>query len=115
MSDQVILALLGLFGTIIAGFFKLFKDQQKVHERLANGMEKVAKSGDKQAKEMAKVASATIRSADEAKERNGHLAEMQIQQADRVIDNVRNVQSQHVKKLEVENEVVEHQTVKKRG
>lgn len=112
MSDQTIIALIGLFGAITAGFFKLLKDQQKVHEKLADGMEKVAKSSDKQAKEMAKVANATIRSADEAKERNGHLADMQIQQADRVIDSVKNVQKQHVKRLEVENEIVEHQTIK---
>lgn len=114
MSDQVVLAILGVFGTIVTGFFKLYKDQQKVHEKIASGMDKLAKSGEKQAKGMDKVAKATERAADEAKDRNGHLAEMQIQQADRIIDTVQNVQNQRIQTLEVENEVVENQTVKRK-
>lgn len=113
MSDQVVLAILGVFGTIVAGFFKLYKDQQRVHEKIATGMDKVANASEKQAKGMDKLAKATERAADEAKERNGHLADMQIQQADRIIDRVEHVQKQHVETLEVENEVVENQTVKR--
>lgn len=113
MSDQTVIALIGLFGAITAGFFKLIKDQQKIHDRLAKGVDKLAKSSEKNVKATEKVANATIRSANEAKERNGHLAELTIQQADKIIGNIKSVRKQHIDKLTVDNEVVQNQIVKK--
>jgi hypothetical protein len=65
------------------------------------------------------VADATIRAADEAKQRNGHLAELTIAAENRIIDTVSNVSQQYVVQQTVENanvrdETIEHETVRKK-
>lgn len=108
MSDQAFLALVGLFGTITAGLFKLINDQNKLHARIAEGLTGLTKASERGAK-------AAERAALEAEKRNGHLAEITVQQADRIIQHMKEVQEQHVKLQAVDEQVVEHETVKKRG
>jgi len=108
MSDQAFLALVGLFGTITAGLFKLINDQNKLHGKIAEGLTGLTKASERGAK-------ATERAAREAAERNGHLAEISVQQGDRIIQHMKEVQEQHVKLQAVDEQVVEHETVKKRG
>lgn len=138
MSDQTIALLLGTFGTIIAGFFKLINDQNKVHGKIAEGLTKLETSGNAQAEAMREVAAETRVVAAESKlgnqqsaERNGHLGEQNIQLGEQskqitklitetradMLNAVENVNEQHIKKQvvdnqQVKNEVVEHQEVK---
>ena len=109
----IVLALIGLVGAICTGFFKLFADQNKVHGKIANGLENLTKSGDKQASAMREIATETKQGNKEAKERNGHLAELQIQQADKIIRHVDNVKNQHVTKQVVDSQEVKVETVGK--
>lgn len=109
----IVLALIGLVGAICTGFFKLFADQNKVHEKIVNGLGKLTESGDKQASAMREIATETKKGNREAKERNGHLAELQIQQADKVIEHIDNVKMQHVGKQVVDEQEVKVETVGK--
>lgn len=77
-STQVALASIALAGALATGFFALVSRQDKTHQRIADSLEKVAQSN----KEIAK---ATEKGSKEAKERNGHLAEITIQQADKIV------------------------------
>jgi len=70
-------------------------------EKMANGMEKVADTNKD-------IAIATKRGADEAKARNGHLAEISMQNKDQIIDAVHGLV---IDKQTVHNQVVEHEHV----
>ena len=110
-GNEVALATIALATTIVTGFFALITRQDKTHQKIANAMDKVATSNEKIANETKKVAQETSKGNKEAKERNGHLAELTVQQADRIIIET-DKNSQHINKLEVENEVVTNQIVK---
>jgi hypothetical protein len=105
-ETPIALALIALIGTLAGGFFKLLGDTSK-------GLNKLAESGDKQAKQMGEVAKATIKAANEAEKRNGHLAEITVQQADRVLHRIDNVKEQHVDKQIVDEQQVKIETVDK--
>lgn len=115
MSDQTIALLLGTFGTIIAGFFKLINDQNKVHGKIAEGLTKLETSGNAQAEAMQLVAKETKQGNRESAKRNGHLGEQNIQitklitetRAD-MLNAVENVHEQHI-----EHQIVDEQEVKK--
>lgn len=109
----IVLALIGLVGAICTGFFKLVNDQNKVHEKIANGLGKLTDSGENQASAMRAIADETKQGNREAKERNGHLAELQLQQADKIIRHVGNVKMQHVGKQVVDEQEVKVETVGK--
>jgi hypothetical protein len=105
-ETPIALALIALIGTLAGGFFKLLGDTNK-------GLNKLAQSGDKQADQMGKVAHATERAATEAEKRNGHLAEITLQQAERVIHHLDHVKKQHVNTQVVDNQEVKVETVDK--
>lgn len=107
MDNAVAIAALTLTGTIATGFFALMRQQNRTHEKLSSSLDKVADTNKNIAEETRKVADATIRSADESKQRNGHIAELIIESRDGIIDKVQNVHEQ-----KVEEQVVEHQTIK---
>jgi hypothetical protein len=67
-SNSVAFAAIGLAGSICAGFFAMVNRQNKIHSKIAEGLDSLAK--------------ATKQGNKEAKERNGHLAELVIQTAD---------------------------------
>jgi len=114
MSDQTIALLLGTFGTIIAGFFKLINDQNKVHGKIAEGLTKLEESGKDQAEAMREVAAETKQGNKESAKRNGHLGEQNIQitklitetRAD-MLNAVENVTEQHVDRQYVAKQVKE--------
>lgn len=70
----------------------------------------LSKSIDKMAASSEKVAKATDKSAKEAEKRNGHLADITVQQADRIAQIVTHIKEQHVV-----NQHVETETVNKKG
>lgn len=84
MSDAAIIATAAftLIGTICGGFFALVNRQDKTHKKIAVALDNVAKSN--------------RRIADEAKQRNGHLADLIIKTADKPV-NVQTVETQLVK------------------
>lgn len=103
-ETPVALALVALIGTLAGGFFKLLADTNK-------GLNKLADSGDKQAQQMGKVASATVKAAREAEKRNGHLAEITVQQAERILHHLDNVKTQHVGRQLVDEQEVKTEIV----
>jgi hypothetical protein len=107
MNESAIIAIVGAIAGVIAGFFKLIDKQNKLHEKLSLSIDRMAMSGDRQAEKMGEVARATTKAALEAEQRNGHLAEITIQQGDRIEQLVMNVKEQHVEHQHVERETVE--------
>ena len=77
ISASELATVLGVFGTILGGFYA-FSYKQMKESRLERHTERAdfMRALDKNAKAANRMATATERSADEAKERNGHLAEM---------------------------------------
>lgn len=99
MNDTAVVAAITAIAGVIAGFFKLIDNQDKLHAMLSKSIDKMAASSEK-------VAKATEKSAREAKERNGHLADITVQQADRIEQLVMNVREQHVEHQHVEKETI---------
>lgn len=134
MDNAVAIAAIALTGTIATGFFALINKQNKTHEKLVMAMDRVAESGDLQAKVtkdgFSKLVSENKRGNDESKERNGHLGELIVKQADimsgiadgasdKIIGAVQHIQTSHVKqqiidKSTVKNETVENETITKK-
>lgn len=109
-SNAVAIAALTLTGTIATGFFTLIRQQNKTHEKLSNSLDKVAETNKLIAIKTERVANATERTADESKQRNGHIVEMIIESRDTVVKSVQKVHAQ-----KVDEQVVEHQVVKEKG
>ena len=72
VSDPVLLALIGMLGAIVAGFFKMIDSQDKTHLELTKSIDKMSQSS-------LAVAKATEKGAREAEQRNGHLGEQKIE------------------------------------
>lgn len=106
MDNTVALAALTLAGTIAAGFFAMVGAQNKIHAKLSDSIDKMTKSNEKIATETKNVADATEKASDEARDRNGHLAELVVQQGERIMSGT-TVKQQNVEHLHVENETVE--------
>lgn len=68
-NNNVAIAALALTGTLATGFFALIAKQNRTHEKLAKSIDLMASAS----KEVAK---ATVKSAREAEQRNGHLGEL---------------------------------------
>lgn len=100
MTDALAIAIVTSIAGVIAGFFKLIDNQNKLHEKLAISIDSMAASSDK-------VAAATVRGNEEAEKRNGHLAEITVQQGDRIANLVTNIKEQRVEHQHIEKEVVE--------
>lgn len=114
MDNAVAVAAIALTGTIATGFFALIRQQNRVHERLANSGEAQAKATREGFKSLTTEAK---RGNDESKERNGHLGELIIQQGEQiqslattattqVIEAVQNVKEQHIEHAHIEHEEV---------
>ena len=112
----VLTATFGAFGSILYGFYKYAQTREKEFEKSRQLASRTyERSTDSLIKSLDRVATATERSADEAKQRNGHLAELQLKSQNlilahnkdvdvlskKVIDAVSNIKEQHV----------DHQTV----
>lgn len=106
MDAAVMIAFLTFAGAVTAGLFKIIDNQNKSQKALVESLDRNTASNTEIAKQ-------TKKGADEAKQRNGHLAEMILQQGDtfkeiaaqateKIVDTVTNVKQQNV----------EHQVVK---
>lgn len=111
MDAAAIIAIGGIFTGLVTIFLKFVGDSQKSQAKRDEVFIKNMKDNTEAMKQVAK---ATTQSAKEAKERNGHLAELQLksqEMIDRnynaVKDAVKNVTSQHI-----DTQIVEKQTVK---
>lgn len=81
MDNTVALAAIGLAGSITAGFFRLTNKQIKTHEKIAKGLSDLAD-------ETKGLKLEARKGNKEAKQRNGHLAEIVIQQGEITRDNM---------------------------
>lgn len=88
------LALVGIVGSVITALFKLLKDNTKATASLSAAIGSLVDE--------------TRKGNREAKQRNGHLAELVIGQGDKTIEAVQTIKKQHVN-----NQVVDHQEVRK--
>jgi hypothetical protein len=122
-DGSVALAVVGLTGTICAGFFTMINKQNKTHDKIAKAVDNLAEQSRKVVVSNQDIARATRQGSREAKERNGHLADMVIQQGEmikEVADNattniilgVSEVNEQHIKKQHVDESVVDKSTIK---
>lgn len=104
MDSAVALAAIGLASTTIVGLFKLLNKLSKSLDALTKSNEKIAK--------------ATEKGSQEAKQRNGHLAELVVKSTEtlqtvadnsteKVIDAVQNIKEQKVEHQTVEKQVKE--------
>lgn len=109
----VLTAVFGAFGTILVGFYKYAqsreKDFEKSREIMARAYEQsnehLAKSIDKMAQTNQEIANATIKQAEESKERNGHAIEL-------AIENRRAVSNEHKEMIKIFQEIRAVQHIK---
>lgn len=112
-ENAVALAAIALTGTVVAGFFKLINDQNKVHAKIAHGLDKVAESNKDIAKETKGVKQEAEKGNLESAERNGHLGELIIQQGKQTEKIANKAVSAIIEGTQnVTEQKVEHQTVK---
>lgn len=105
-GDGVTLALVAIVGTVITALFKLLNDN-------TNALSKVAHSSQLVADETKELRKETRKGNKEAKDRNGHLAELVVKQSEAT----QAIADQAVKQItrsvqKVDTQTVEHQTVK---
>lgn len=81
-DPTITLALIGIVSTVIVALFKLLNANTKALGKLVTSNDKVAK--------------ATTKGANEAKQRNGHLAELIIESKKDTLQAVQNISKQHV-------------------
>lgn len=116
----IIAAIAGLVGTMLGVFYKISNDSSKerasiveCNAKLVAGLTKVVQENsdvNRQVVESSnRVAEATERSAQEAKERNGHLAELQLKSQEMIDRNYKAYQK--IEKQHVVNQEVDSQTV----
>jgi hypothetical protein len=77
-NNAVTLALVAIVGTVITGMFKLLNNNTKAQNATANALLEVASSNKKIADEATLSRKVQEKGFGEAKQRNGHLAEIQI-------------------------------------
>ena len=87
------LALVAIVGTVITALFKLLNANTKALGKLVDSSEKVAK--------------ATTTSAKEAKQRNGHLAELVVDSKKQVIHAVSEVKQQNIGEQHIGTQVID--------
>jgi len=95
MSDPVTLALIGMVGAIVTGFFKMIDTQNKNQKELTKAVDALSRNSEKQTAASLEIAKETKQGNIEAKERNGHLGEQNIEIAKLV--NLHNKDVTHIK------------------
>lgn len=101
MESAAVLSLITLVGAICTGFFKLFGDQNKTHDKIGTALDRLAEAHEKGNKESA--------------ERNGHLGEQNIQLAElqkesskQLLEAIANIAEQKVAEQTVVHQHVEN-------
>lgn len=110
MDVAVITAVMGGFTALVGVFLKFVNNMNKAQ---AKRDDLFAKSLNQNTQAMKSVAAATTKAATEAEKRNGHLAELAIENKESTLAAIsliqKNVRSQHV-----DTQVVDKQTIKGR-
>lgn len=101
MDNTVALAAIALSGTICTGFFALVSLQIKTHQKIAQALDRNTKSNESIAKE-------TKQGNEEAKERNGHLAELVIQSSENTVKALKSVKRQNIKEQHIDHQEVKY-------
>ncbi len=115
-------AVFGAFGAILVGFYKYaqarekdFAESRRIEaeafretiKTLSIAVDKQTKSIEKQTKSSEKVAKATTKSAKEAETRNGHLAEISVENKNQIIKAINNIKkSDHIATQIVDEQVI---------
>ena len=116
-------AVFGSLLTILLGFYKYAQAREKEFEKsremaakeYAKSTRIIAKSFNKVSSSLDRVAKASERGADEAKQRNGHLAELQLQGHAMIQEAISTIQNQTVEHQTVKQSTVENETIKKKA
>lgn len=115
-NDQVLLALIAFMSLTTTGFFTLIRSQSNSADKHNKAM---VKSNDNNTKALNRIATSTEKGNAEAEKRNGHLAELVVQQGENtkaiatgavesIIGAVQNIPEQHIEHAHVEHqEIVE--------
>lgn len=102
-SNAVSLATIALVGTILAivvkPLFTLLKENTRAQKKTATAIESLVTE--------------TKKGNHEAKQRNGHLAELTIQSKEQIIDSVTKINVQHVSQQTVHTSTVQDETVER--
>lgn len=107
--STVLVAVIAALGGLLFGFYKFATDQMKeARKERAEERKEFSKVLDRVADSSAAVAAATTRSADEAKQRNGHLAELVTASNAKLMEGLREIKNQKVSEQIVEHQTVEH-------
>ena len=101
MSEPVTLALIGMMGAIITGFFKMIDTQNKNQKELTKAVDALSRNSEKQAQASLEIAKETKQGNIEAKERNGHLGQQNIEIAKLV-----NLQNKDVAQIKDSNATI---------
>lgn len=112
ISPTELTSILALFIGMLTGFYALVRYMISVGE-------KTQTLDREERKELVtafnRVAEATERAANEAKDRNGHLAELTIDSKKATLDAIACIKlKQNVKEQHVDNQVVEHEQIKEK-
>jgi hypothetical protein len=101
---------LAIFAGMLVGFYSIARVMLNAanKEREADRAERLrlADAITLMASNSSKVARATERSANEAKERNGHLAELVVQNTDSIVKAVTDHYDQHIRTQKVDKQVI---------
>lgn len=95
------------FGAMLVGFYKYANARERDFEKSRNiAAAAYEKSNEKLGHALDRVATATEKSADEAAERNGHLAELQIESRKDVLNAINQINHQQVTEQIVDTQIV---------
>lgn len=101
-----------IFGAMLLGFYGITKVLLKMFEKMSEKdreeRQELAKAISEMAAGMQKVAESNIRIADESEKRNGHLAEISVENKDQILGAINNLT---IKQQTVHQQTVEHETV----
>lgn len=108
----LLMAVFGALGTILIGFYRYAQSRERDFEKSrALAAKEYSKSTKALTTSLNRVARATERAADEAKMRNGHLAELQLQGHQMIQEVIFNVKNQSVEHQTIKNSIVENETI----
>lgn len=109
ISPAELTSILALFIGMLGGFYALVKSMMSIGEK-AQAMDREERR--ELIASFNRVATATETAAREAKERNGHLAELTIESKQATIEAIKCIKmKQNVHEQHVDNQTVEHETV----
>lgn len=113
-----LIGIFAAFGGLLVGFYAFATKQMRdARDERKDERDTFNKTLDKVARASEHVAEATSRAADEAKQRNGHLADLVIEQREHmkfianqtsntILDGVQHIQEQHIEKQRIDKQTI---------